>query len=64
MTARATWLLLCFQKLCVDRAKLTWKSTVRSYMLLSESILSEIRLTGNRAPVVPCEKGWRMLTYQ
>ena len=63
LTARATWLLLCFQKLYVDRAKLTWKSTVHSYMFSSESILSEIRLTANRAPVALCEKRWRTLTY-
>lgn len=63
LTARATTKLLCFQKLYVDRAKQTWKSTGHSYMLSSESILSETRLTANRAPVASCEKGWRTLTY-
>lgn len=37
------WLLLCFQKLHVDGAKLAWKSTVHSVMLFSESISCEHR---------------------
>lgn len=64
LTARATSLLLGFEKFCVGRAKLMWKSTVHPCMLLPERILSEIRLTATRAPVAPCETGRRALTCQ
>lgn len=43
LAAGAIWLLLCFQKLHVGAAKLAWKSTAHSVMLLSESISCEHR---------------------